>query len=56
MGGVPAHLIKKRFSDDVAKRLEATKWWNLPEEKLREIKEYFATPEELIRVLENEEL
>jgi len=30
VGGVPARPIKPRFSEDVATRLLASKWWNLP--------------------------
>lgn len=28
VGGIPAHLIKKRFSDKEIERLEEIKWWN----------------------------
>lgn len=30
VGGNPAHLIKKRFSEDVIDNLISSKWWNLP--------------------------
>lgn len=29
VGGVPARIIKMRFSDDIIKRLLEIKWWNL---------------------------
>ena len=35
VGGVPAKVIKYRFSEDVIKHLEELQWWNLPEEKLK---------------------
>ncbi|MDO4329375.1 MAG: CatB-related O-acetyltransferase [Lachnospiraceae bacterium] len=36
VGGVPAKVIRKRFSDDVISKLLATKWWDWPEEKMIE--------------------
>lgn len=35
VGGVPAKVIKYRFSEDVIEYLEKLEWWNLPEEKLK---------------------
>lgn len=54
MGGVPARCIKRRFPEDIARRLEETEWWNLSEDKLKAYKDYFAKPEELIRALEKD--
>lgn len=34
--GVPGRVIKKRFDDKTIERLEKAKWWNLPEEIIRE--------------------
>lgn len=53
-GGVPARCIKRRFPEDIARRLEETEWWNLSEDKLKAYKDYFAKPEELIRALEKD--
>ncbi|WP_338390708.1 DapH/DapD/GlmU-related protein [Brucella melitensis] len=36
VGGVPARLIRKRFSDAVIARLLALSWWDWPVEKLYE--------------------
>ena len=36
VGGVPAKIIRYRFSEDVIERLEQLKWWNLPEIVLKE--------------------
>jgi acetyltransferase-like isoleucine patch superfamily enzyme len=36
VGGNPARVIKKRFSDEVAARLLELRWWDWPEEKIRE--------------------
>lgn len=35
-GGVPAKIIRYRFSEDVIEKLEEIKWWNLPEAVLKE--------------------
>ncbi|WP_411681097.1 CatB-related O-acetyltransferase [Clostridium thailandense] len=35
VGGVPAKVIKKRFSDNIISKLLAIKWWNWPEEKIK---------------------
>jgi acetyltransferase-like isoleucine patch superfamily enzyme len=35
-GGVPAKVIKKRFSSEVIKELEALQWWNWADEKINE--------------------
>ena len=34
--GVPAKVIRYRFPEDVIAQLEELKWWNLPDEKLKE--------------------
>ncbi|MFD1199480.1 DapH/DapD/GlmU-related protein [Brucella gallinifaecis] len=36
VGGVPAHIIRKRFDDEIIKRLLALCWWDWPVEKLYE--------------------
>jgi virginiamycin A acetyltransferase len=35
VGGVPAEVIKKRFSDDVIFKLLKIKWWDWPYEKIQ---------------------
>lgn len=40
VGGVPAKVIKKRFSDSTILKLLAIKWWNWPEEKIQMNIEY----------------
>lgn len=35
VGGVPAKPIRRRFSEDMAERLETLAWWNWPHGKLR---------------------
>lgn len=41
VGGVPAKLIKYRFDSNIIAALENIKWWNWPQEKLKEIVEDF---------------
>lgn len=36
VGGVPAKVIRYRFPEDVIAQLEELKWWNLPDEELKE--------------------
>lgn len=43
VGGVPAKLIKKRFSDIIIKQLEDIKWWEWGENKILENKQFFNT-------------
>jgi acetyltransferase-like isoleucine patch superfamily enzyme len=41
VGGVPAKIIKKRFSDQIIQEIETLKWWNLSEVELEKIKPLF---------------
>ena len=44
VGGVPARVIRFRFSDDEIKMLCKIKWWDWPEEKIRANVANFANP------------
>ena len=35
VGGVPAKIIRYRFSEDVIAKLEELKWWDMPEEDIK---------------------
>ena len=35
VGGVPARPIRKRFDEEVIRKLETLKWWDWPAEKIR---------------------
>ncbi len=49
VGGNPASVIRKRFSDEVIEQLLQIAWWNWPEEKIRENVEILTDdPEELL--------
>lgn len=41
VGGVPAKVIKRRCSEELASRLQKTQWWNLPVEILKKNFEFF---------------
>ena len=41
VGGVPAKLIKYRFTDDVSERMDELAWWDWSHEELREALEDF---------------
>ena len=56
VGGVPAKVIRYRFPEDVIAKLEELKWWDMPEEKLKEHITLFqkenVTVEELDRMMQ----
>lgn len=43
VGGVPAREIRKRFDPATVERLQALKWWNWPEERIRRNLPYITT-------------
>lgn len=49
VGGVPAKLIRMRFSDDIINKLMDIKWWEFDDEKIKMYAQYFNDPEELIK-------
>lgn len=51
MGGVPAKMIKKRFSDEIIKELEFLKWWELDFKDLNGID--FSDIREAINIIAN---
>ena len=44
VGGVPAKIIKYRFSPEIISRLLEIKWWDLPDEKITKCIDLFHTP------------
>ena len=50
--GNPARLIRKRFDDETIEKLLKLEWWNLPDEKLKEIGDFFNDPKKLIEHFE----
>ena len=41
VGGVPGHIIKYRFNDDIISRLLKIQWWNWPHEILKKNRHLF---------------
>ena len=52
VGGVPAKVIKYRFSPDIIGKLERLKWWTLSENVLKKHIEEFQTNEITVDVLD----
>lgn len=52
VGGVPAKLIKYRFSNEVIQRLKSIEWWNWPENKLYLVEKFFFDIETFIKEAE----
>ena len=48
VGGIPAKVIKYRFSRDVCEKLLNIKWWDWSHEKIEHNIELLFRPEELI--------
>lgn len=44
VGGVPAKVLKYRFSPEIIVRLLEIQWWNLPDEEITRVKELFHIP------------
>lgn len=55
VGGVPAKIIKKRFSEDEIQFLLDLKWWDRPENWIKENAVYFDNIEKLQAKLNNEQ-
>ena len=54
VAGVPARVLKYRFSEEYIARLIALKWWDFPDELLKKYVELFQRPldEEILSKLE----
>lgn len=50
VGGVPAKLIKKRFSDEDIHKLLSIAWWDWKQEQIEENMEFFFQPQEFIKM------
>ena len=44
VAGVPARIIKYRFSEAVCRKLLATRWWELPDDRLKAVVSAFQQP------------
>ncbi len=52
VGGVPAKLIRMRFSEDLINKLLELQWWNWDDKKLKEMAPYFGEPHVFISQLQ----
>ena len=52
--GNPARFIRKRFADSVIQRLLAIKWWEWPEERLRQNADLFCDLERFLEVYDGQ--
>lgn len=52
VGGVPAKIIRYRFSEEEINKLLKIKWWNFPQDKLRSVSEDFANISDFLNNLE----
>lgn len=53
VGGVPAKVLKYRFSPEIIERLLEIQWWNLPDEEITRIKDIFHKPNPTLEDLDN---
>ena len=44
VGGVPAKVIRIRFSEEMIDRLEEIKWWDLPDDEITKVIDLFHRP------------
>ncbi|MDJ0625992.1 MAG: CatB-related O-acetyltransferase [Candidatus Caenarcaniphilales bacterium] len=54
VGGVPAKIMRFRFSEDIINELEEIKWWNFPLSQLHDIP--FDSPEQCIKKLKEKKM
>ena len=52
VGGIPAKLIRSRFEDDICKRLQASKWWELSDGELEKLGPHFNNVAAFLDVIE----
>lgn len=51
VAGVPAHIIRYRFDEETIRQLEASQWWELPDDKLQHLAQYIRNPKEFVKHL-----
>ena len=47
--GNPARFIRKRFDEETVRSLSVSKWWNAPEEELKEKAQIFNDTERFVK-------
>jgi len=51
VAGVPAKIIKYRFSPDIIKKIIESRWWDYSEDEMKYMSKYFADPLKFINSL-----
>ena len=51
--GNPAKMIRKRFDDDIAERLEKANWWDLEDSKIEKLADVMNDPEAFLKAIED---
>jgi len=49
VGGVPAKMIKKRFTEAIIEKMLESEWWNFSNEDLKKYGSYFNNPEKFLK-------
>jgi len=53
VGGIPARVIRDRFTPDIARKIAATKWWDYPEDCLKKHCGDFRDPDIFLSAVDN---
>lgn len=51
VGGNPAKVIRKRFADELTVKLLRSKWWEMDEEKIYSMAQYFPNPDQFLEMI-----
>lgn len=52
VAGNPAKVIRYRFDSEICAQLQASNWWNLPEQQLKDLLPLFDKPEQFIEAVQ----
>lgn len=52
VGGVPARILKYRFTEEMIARLQVIKWWDLPDEEITRVRDLFHIPDPTLEDLD----
>tara|TARA_B110000879_G_scaffold143115_1_gene186105 strand:- start:559 stop:1173 length:615 start_codon:yes stop_codon:yes gene_type:complete len=53
VAGIPAQVIRYRFSRDIIDRLQQIKWWDLSNKEIQKLSEFIRSPENFIENFNN---
>lgn len=48
--GVPAKIVKYRFSPEIIEKLEQIQWWNWEDDRIKDVERMFFNVEEFVRI------